>query len=486
MSFVSCKRYLDVNTNPNVALTATPQTLLPAAELYLGTAMGVDMQVDGGIWAQYWDESPQASQYRVLAQYNPGQDVFSEPWTNLYSANENFYQLAKLADSLKQPNYVGIALLMEAYTFQVITDAWGDVPFTQALQGQPGDGHLVNPVYDSQVVVYRGIIKYIDSAIGIFAKGSTLSVNGDLIYGGNIGEWEQFANTLKLKVFLRLAYIEPSVAQDSIEALFATSPSFIGTGNDAVIGYGYSSSNNNPLYSEEVGLGYVQNLVASNTCVDTMAADNDPRVGVFYAPGGLGSYSGIAPGSTSLPSNLSYPNYWVAGDMSDGNYYLGAKAPVNFLTSYESYFLQAEAAVRGWAGATAGQDSTLYYEGIQANFNYYQNGLVAAGYASAAAAYTAYRSGSTYWTNYPETGSAALKLQYIITQKWLSMCGNQGFEAWTEWRRTGYPNFLQLSQGNLDGNQFPKRFLYPTSESTVNTNYPGLQPITAKVWWDLN
>ena len=101
-SVSSCKKYLNVNTNPNVAQSATVQTLLPAAQLYVGTALGVDMEIDGSILAQYWTESPVASQYNQLSQYAPGQDYFSTPWSNLYIAAENFYQLYKLADSQKK------------------------------------------------------------------------------------------------------------------------------------------------------------------------------------------------------------------------------------------------------------------------------------------------------------------------------------------------------------------------------------------------
>ena len=89
----SCKKFLDVNQNPNGATAATVQTLLPGAELYVGTAQGVDLEIDGSFFAQYWTQNPGASQYHNLDQYAPGQDGFSTPWTNLYSAAENFFQL---------------------------------------------------------------------------------------------------------------------------------------------------------------------------------------------------------------------------------------------------------------------------------------------------------------------------------------------------------------------------------------------------------
>lgn len=492
LSTSSCRKFLDVNQNPNVAQTATPKTLLPAAQLYVGTALGVDLQINGSIWAQYWDQSPQASQYRTIAQLYPGQDAFSTPWSNLYAAAENFYQLSKLADSLKQTQYLAISLVMQAYTFQLITDGWGDVPYTQALQGQYADGHVVNPKYDSQKVVYKGIIKLIDSANKIFnpaAPTSVIPAGDDLLYGLSgtvITKWQKFANTLKLKVLMRLTSIEPTIAADSITAFLNTSPSFIGTGDDAYIGYGWNTSNQNPLYSEEVGLNYTQNLIASNTCIDTMINNNDPRLPVFYNPDiNTGNYGGLPPGSTNFPPNLSYPTFYVGADVTDGNYASSAKAPVIFMSAAESYLLQAEAITKGYATSIGGvTDDTLFYYAIKANFSFYNAAIVASG-TTVAAAYSAYTSGASYWANYPTAGTPAQKLRFIITQKWLCMCGNQGFEAWTEWRRTGYPDFLTIPLGNGTSNQFPRRFTYPTSESTVNSNYPGLQPITAKVWWNL-
>jgi Starch-binding associating with outer membrane len=487
----SCKKFLNVNTNPNVTQTATVQTLLPAGELYLGSSVGVDLQIDGGFWAQYWTQSAGASQYRNLDMYDPYQDVFSTPWSNLYSAAENFYQMYKLADSQKHKNYMAISLLMRAYTFQVITDGWGDAPFKQALFGQYADSNITNPKYDSQKVIYNGILAEIDSANALIAEGDAFTPGtDDLIYGGSMIKWQRFSNTLKLKVLLRMSQIDPLRAQDSIAALYASGATFIGAGDDAFISYGSSSTNRNPLYAEEVGLFNVQNLVGSSTCIDSLNSNNDPRIGVFYeqaaaleTPTNPVVYAGIPQGQFNGSYNsgtFSIPSTYVAGDAGSGN---SANAPVNFMTSYESLFLQAEVSARKWANA--GQDSTLFAQAIQASFNYYANAISAVDGIPAGTAYNNYMAGGGYWTKYPTGSSTAALVRYIITQKWFAMCGNQGFEAWTEWRRTGYPDFLVISATSQIGNNFPKRFLYPTSESTVNSNYPGLAPLTSKVWWDV-
>jgi hypothetical protein len=485
LSISSCKKFLNVNTNPNVAQEATVKTLLPAAELYVGTAMGVEMEIAGSFWAQYWTQSPGASQFHVLDQYAPGQDVFSTSWTNLYAGAENFYQLFNVADTLKKKQYMAISLLMRAYTFQVITDGWGDVPFRQALKGQYADGHIINPKYDSQMVVYAGIITFIDSANKLLSTADLFHPGSDdLIYGGKMLKWIKFSNTLKLKIYLRMSEINPAGARAGIAALYASAPApvFIGVGDDAVIKYGFNSANSNPLASDETGLHGTQNLVGSSTAIDSMNSNSDPRINIFYQPTTSGAFSGIPQGfyqTAFAPGTFSLPSAYVAGDALDPQ---SSKAPVNLLTSYESLFLQAEVSARGWANP--GMDSSLFFEAINASFTYYNDALTAATGVGGGASYLNYITAGGYWVNYPATGTLAQKLSFIITQKWFAMCGNQGFEAWTEWRRTGYPNFLAYSKTTLIGNTFPRRFLYPTTESTTNSSYPGLVPLTAPVWWD--
>lgn len=480
----SCKKFMNVNDNPSVSPTATVQTLLPAAQLYIGSAVGTDLQINGSIWAQFWTQTPIASQYVSLEQFVPGQDAFSTPWDNLYTGAENFYQLSALATDQKKLQYKAISFLMRAYSFQLLTDAWGDVPFKDALKAQYANGHLVNPKYDSQRVVYNGILAYIDSAKMLLNDGDgSKPGSDDLIYGGDMKEWGKFANTLKLKVLVRLSKVDEASAKSKIAAFYATSPDFIGPGDDAKIAYGFGSTNRNPLYAEEVALQYTQNLGGSKTCIDSMNSNGDPRVTIFYTPG-----AGITQGAynVSLPAgSFAVPASYVGGNANDNN---SANAPVNLLTSYESLFLQAEVSARGWANA--GNDQALFESAIAASFKYYSAALNNEYQPSSASAtpYSDYMSGGGYWTIYPAGGDPEEKVKFIITQKWFAMCGNQGFEAWTEFRRTGYPNFMTHTVNSQIGNLFPQRFLYPTSESTVNANFPssGVVPLTTKVWWDVN
>lgn len=484
----SCRKFLDVNTNPNVAQYATVQTLLPAAQLYVGTALGNDLEITGSIWSGYWTQNPNSSQYRSLEQYAPGQDAFSHTWANLYQANENFYQLYKLADSQKHRHYKALSLMMQAYTFQLITDGWGDVPFSQASRGQLSDGGLLNPKYDSQSVIYTGAMAYIDSAEILLAQADANGPGADdLIFGGNITKWQKFGYTLKLRMLLRLSAKNPLAAQAGIAALYATpGVAFMALGDDAKIAYGSNTANKNPLYAEasSTTLGSTQNLVASSTCVDSLNANFDDRAYIFYTYLASGAVVGIPQGAFNITvpaGSYSYPSHYVGGEAQNT---ASANAPVNFITASESYFLQAEVEARGWA-VSGTTDSILWAQGVDASFEYYSTQILAEFGYSGTTSYNQYMAGGGFWTAYPTTGTLNEKLRYIGTQKWFAMCGNQGFEAWNEFRRTGYPDFFVHSTNSLVGTLLPKRLIYPTTESTTNSAFPGLQLVTTKVWWDL-
>lgn len=528
VGFTSCKKYLDVNKNPNVAQTATVQVLLPTGQMYVASSVGTDLEITGSIWGQYWTQNPNSSQYKSLEQYEPNNSTFEYPWDNLYLGVENLDQMYKLAVAQNKLQYQAIGLLMQAYTFQLITDGWGDVPYSQALQGL---NNVPNPHYDAQKIIYSGILGMIDSAITLINPSDvTLPGTDDLIYSGNMTKWKKFAYTLKLKVLLRLSYIDPGTASAGIAAMPVAGSAYISdvgpavleatnSREDAQINFITTSGNKNPLYAEEVGLTGTQNLVGSNTCIDSMNANDDYRAYIFYQYLSNGSIAGVNQGNYNAvlgAGTYSIPSTYVAGDATDlgvqeGLYTISsARAPVKFLSCYESYFLQAEAVARGYLG---GNDATLYRAGITASFDAYAYAFADENLELAAAADSmtssngnlitsdlfltadyalySYMNGDTiygappaYWSQYPAGGSQTDKLRFILTQKWFSMCGNQGFEAWTEWRRTGYPDFFVKSANGVGG--FPERLIYPNSEVTRNLNFPGLQSVQSKVWWDVH
>jgi hypothetical protein len=473
VGFSGCKKLLDVNHNPNNPDNADPTLLLPTTEAAISQVVGNSFQVFGNMWAQYWTQSPVASQYKSIDQYAPVNTNFDGPWLNLYRDALINADLITKNTQAGLENIKGIAYLMKAYSFQVATDAFGDVPLSQALQPTV----YANPKFDAQQVVYDSIFMYINKALPLLNANALSPGTQDMIYQGNMTSWVAFANTLKLRAYLRLSNIDPTTAKAGIAALYQTNPAFLT--QDASITYTSTGGNENPFYNEASSptLAKVQNVVASSTIVNAFTKNNDPRLSKFFTlfidkVNPVDSIESIAQGSylSYVNKKVSPPSPLVGGQANDP---ASATAPVKLLSTAESYFLQAEAVARGWA---AGNVVDLYTKGIQASF-------VATGAGDP----------TTYINTAPD-GLPALtaavsvsdKVKAIITQKYYAMCGFQGFEAWTEWRRTGYPTFFVPSAATtIDPGQMPLRMLYPNSELTSNSNYPGTIPIYKPVWWGL-
>ncbi len=471
-SITACKKdYFDINTDPNHPADVPVSLLLPSAEGAIAHTLGNDMQIIGGLWSQYWTQSSAASQYKQYEQYNPAANDFDYVWAILYSdALADLKTMEVKATATGQTQFVACSKILQAYAYQLLTDNFGDIPFTEALQAEEG---IIEPKYDAQSTVYDGIFRLLNEGIAMIDEDVTEATPGapgaaDIFFHGEMTMWKKFANTLKLRAYLRISEIDPGKASAGIATL--SGEEFLGIAENVQINYTSAGGNTNPLYSAEVGLNYTQNLVASATMIDYYLNNNDPRVDVFYIPSSSGSHVGIAQGDyTVAPGTpVSEPSAVTGASANDEN---SATAPVILMSSYESLFLQAEAAARGWL---AGSAQSLYEEGITESFESY--GLDPAD----AATYIAQPS-----ISYPN-GTMQDNIKAIITQKWAAMCGNQNNEAWTEWRRTGYPDFFTTSVTALVGGM-PARYYYPQTEINANSNHsPQPAFVTQRVWWDIN
>jgi hypothetical protein len=227
----------------------------------------------------------------------------------------------------------------------------------------------------------------------------------------------------------------------------------------------------NPRYASLQSLGN-QNVLASNTAINFLTANNDARIDAFYNVATTGPNAGAHAGINQGEGKLeTFPSDAAPDDFSQpGDAVAGSAAPVTIISISETYFLLAEAVVRGFITG----DAQAYYEaGITASFQRWQIDSPEVYFAQPSIAF-------------PAAGSIDDKLKAILTQKWISMCNTQSIEAWNEWRRTGYPDFFTVSATSLIGNVFPQRLPYPNSEIQTNPNTPAQLPITSKVWWDVN
>lgn len=469
----SCKKTLDINEDPNNSTRASVDLVLPSAQVYTAYTMGSPYQVLGGIWGQYWTQGPTANQYNTYEQYVLTSSTFNRQWESLYSGPlADFKYIHDEGVSLGRKNYAAIGKIMQAYIFQYLTDLHGDIPFSEAL-----DPNNTTPKFDKQEDVYNGLIKLVDEGLALIDVNS-LDHPGDddLIYGGDMDLWKRFANTLKLRIYLRQSYVRPAVAEAGIKAMYTAGAQFLATGDDADIAFSTETFNRHPLFATNEALTS-NNILASNTAIEYLQATNDPRIGIFYQQATLapnaGNYAGIDQGNgKNLTGALDAGMWSKPGPLVGGPKTGGGDAPVVLMSAAESYFLQAEAVARGWGSGNAG---ALYNLGISASFLYWN--------LTQAQANT-YLGQAT--VAYPTAGSLEQKLDAIITQKWVSMNGTQNLEAWTEWRRTGYPDIFEVSKTSNIGNVFPVRILYPDSEISRNPNTPPQKAVTDKVWWDVN
>jgi hypothetical protein len=471
--FASCKKnFLDVNKDPNNPTEATVDLVLPTAQGYTAYNMGNGYQILGGLWGQIWTQGPTASQYKSLDQYSINNTNYDRQWQSLYAGPlTDFKYLVDEGTRTGRKNYAAIGKIMQAYIFQYLTDLHGDIPFSEALTPS-----IKNPKFDSQEQVYNGLIKLLDEGLALIEESSSDHPGeDDLFFQGDMHLWQKFANTLKLRVYLRQAYVRPNVAQAGIQAMYTANAEFLDFGEDVEVQFTDEVFNQNPLFATFQTLT-ADNLIASQTALNFFVNNNDPRVDVFYrratAAPNAGNHAGIAQGNgANLPGNQVANSYSKPGGAIGGPIG-GEDAPVVFMSAAESYFLQAEAAARGWTTANAKQ---LYEDGVEISFLRW--GLTSA----QAATYLAQPA-----IAFPAAGTVEQKVRAIIFQKWASMNGTQNLEAWTEWRRTGYPDVFTVSATSSIGNVFPVRILYPDSEVSRNPNTPAQKTITDKVWWDVN
>ena len=469
----SCKKQLDINTDPTRPTEATVDLVLPSALGYTAYNMASPYQILGGIWGQFWTQGPTANQYNNYEQYVIQSTTFNIQWQSLYTGPlTDFKYITDKGIELGRKNYAAIGKIMQAYVFQYLTDLHGDIPFSEAL-----DPTNPTPKFDAQEDVYNGLITLVDEGLALIDETSSDHPGADdIVYGGDMELWKRFANTLKLRIYLRQAYVRPQIAEAGIKAMYSAGAQFLEQGQDADIQFTTETFNQHPLYMTQNALSNA-NLLASNTALTYLVENNDPRIDIFYqkatvAPN-AGNYAGINQGNGknltgTLDANMwSKPGPLVGGPKTDGG-----DAPVVLMSAAESYFLQAESVVRAWG---TGNAQTLYDNGVKASFAYWGLSPALAG------TYLAQSS-----VSFPASGSLEEKIDAVITQKWISMNGTQNIEAWTEWRRTGYPDIFHVSDASNIGNSFPVRILYSDTEVSRNPNTPAQKEITEKLWWDVN
>ncbi len=486
-AFTGCEKdFMDVNHDPSRSAESTVQLTFPAGVGSSAYVIGGYYQLLGGFWSQHWTQAIGAPQWREIDSYNLQTSDFDvRQWGELYSGALTDYKYVRdLARTEQNWSYYLMATAMQAYTYQVLVDLYDKIPFTEALLGAEGN---LTPKYDNGSVVYDGLIVMLNEALSHDFKTFKSATNptatavepgtDDIIFAGDMDNWERFANTLKLKIYLRQVYARPAVASAGIQAMYTANANFMNTDAKFAI-FASEQNKRNPTYETFIDR-LSGNISMSNTIFSILDSVADPRLPLLINKNKLATpvYKTLVQGdyfNTSFPTGANIANLSTP--------VLGPVDAVYFFSEAESYFLQAEAIEKY---SLTGNSKTMYENGINAAFT-------RLGATGAAALYA---TGQPY----EYTGTSEEKLEKIIVQKWIAMTNNQGIEAFFEHNRTHYPKEstvpgnsplyipgqFTLSVNSATGNLYPKRLLFTESERRRNPNTPALESINKRVWWDV-
>lgn len=451
--------------NPEIVPAATTFTNAEKNLADLINTMGVGTNVFR-LWAQHWTETT----YNDEANYDViGRDLSDGYWTAIYTNVLNDLKSSREAIDLDvvttedvKANQLAVITTLEVYAYQVLVDLNGDVPYTETLNIYEDSF----PAYDDAATIYQDLIQRITDAQATLADGGASFGSADIFYNGDTTKWRKFANSLKLRLGMRLADVNATLAETTVSEAFEAGV-FESSDDSAIINYKLSAPNTNPVYELFVLDNRGEDYIAGKTSVDYLQSFNDPRIDDFFDEN-LDTTAVYVGGP--IGGNNSYANYTHI----DPNLVENPEAPGAILEYYEVQFFLAEAVERGFI---AGSAEAYYNEAVTASILKY-NGTQAEVDAYLAQPEVAYATAAGDFE------------QKIGTQKWVALF-NRGFEAWTEWRRLDYPDFLVNSV--LSDLPVPNRVFYPTTEPAVNgenydaavQNLNGDDDLYTKVFWDV-
>jgi hypothetical protein len=472
-----------LNNNPNSPTDVPPGPLFTsAAQSLVSRFMGANWDFTGtSLFVQHMAKV----QYVDEDQYNLRTTTTATHFASPYTGGLEDLQKV-IQKSASQPNTAGPARVLKEWTFQIMTDAWGDIPYSQALKGD-SVGSSLTPAYDAQKDIYAGMIASLRTAATSMTATTSAADPGlggaDPVYGGNPAKWRKFANSLRARMAMRLSKVDPTLASTELQAALS-GPGGIMTSNadNAQVIWPGDGIFDNPWAAN---FATRDDNRLSKVFADTLNALQDKRITVYGqptrndatkyagAPNGLStSVAGTYLNTASRPGTVFYPGVTTYGTYGTAN---GKKTPSYLMTYAELLLIQAEAAERGIGGLAAGQAKGFYDAAIRASYE--QWGLTTAD----ADAYLA-RAGVAYQ-------GGANGLRQIGLQKWIALFA-QGSEAWAEYRRTGNPSTL-VPGPNALLNQIPRRIPYSVDEQSVNAASraaavarQGADNFLTRVYWD--
>lgn len=510
----------NLNENPNAPQKVPASLILPNA---ITTSMGQLYSMSGlngyigGLWVQQYAKIQYTEEDRYDFSGRVG--LVNNLWQTFYAVTLNDLQRiidqanAEGGDPDTDANTIAIAKILMAWSYQNMTDLWGPIPATEALKGAGSDA-ISSPTYDSQQVVYDYIIQLLNDASSSIITENTPFGSPDLIYRGDMNQWLKLANSLKLRVYMRMADVDATTASAGILAVFNEGNYFKSNDDNAKLSY-QGNPYNNPVSNFFQGR---EDHKVSNTMITHLQDLNDPRLYFYAMP--IESSKAYETLTTSYPDGRFPDSVYVSvinGDVNNslpldkasniGHYFMAPKSPGFIMTYTEVEFILAEAALRGWI-ETPAAITTHYDAAVRASMEmfdqsrmdavlngfiggqaYNQQDVHSEEYPSGMteAEITAYISGPGA---FPGSATQEEQMHAIALQKWIALYG-QGLQSWYEWRRLDYPVLTPGPEALLDA--VPKRLSYPFQEASVNeTNYNaavdmlgGTDDMLSPVWWDV-
>jgi hypothetical protein len=476
---VSCKKVGgDLNVNPNQPSTLSTGLALTSAIQFIGGGGGgatTDINSAAGeLYSQYLSETFYTNESRFQLRQYDYQPYYSGPLQDLqtvidFNTNPETKDKVTTISYGSNNNQIAAARILKAFIYLTITDRWGDIPYSQALQGSKN----LNPALDPQKDIYTSLFKELTEAQAQFDDGAPLS--SDILFSGDNTKWKRWANSLRAIMALRLTKVDPTTGRSEFQKAI-TDGVMTSNEDNATYKYLLELNNENPYYNNYRSR---YDYAISATLTDFLESYNDPRLPLYAAPTSAGTYVGLVYGTTGDDLNgVNIGDRDNPGNISQiGAAYSSQNTPTIWTSYAQILFTQAEAAHLGWIPGGDAAAATLYTQGITAAM---QQNNIAAGATT------------TYLTQPQVIFNAANAVEQINTQKWLAGYMNNGWESWAEYRRTGFPHLVDpVPTGLTPDKKIPRRQQYPQTEIDLNkANYnaviarqgPDLQ--TTHVWWD--
>jgi hypothetical protein len=459
---VSCGKLEDLNKNTKDPASVSGESLFTNAQKNLFDQI-VNTNVNTNIFrliVQYWTETTYTdeSNYDLNTRTIPDNHwdiMYRDVLKNLNESSKvitNTEYLSTENPAIKK-NKLAIVEIMTVYSYSVLVETFGNVPYTQALNL---DNKL--PKYDDGLTIYKDLLTRLNAAIANIDQTAESFGRADNMYQGDAGKWYRFANSLKLRMGMLLSDVDAATAKATVEA--AAPKAFTSNSDNATLVYGISAPNTNPIYADLVASGR-HDFVPTSTIVDAMNTLNDPRLPMYFEKF-ENAYSGGGPGASNDYYGFSHVSNKIQVASFEG-----------MIFDYsEVEFLRAEAKARTFS--VDGSIESHYDNAVTASIIYWGGTPTdATAYLSQEA--VAYSSASGDWKT------------KIGTQQWIAYY-NRGFEAWTEWRRLDIPELTPA----IDAlSVIPLRYTYPIAEQTLNgANYTsasaaiGSDDVATKLFWD--